>query len=57
MPDPKLLIIAQFASISDVELDANICYYILKNIAGQFCSVVEDECDALLQGTKDGKYQ
>eukprot|EP00794_Sanderia_malayensis_P005514 gene5514-6199_t len=38
----------------DIKLDANVCYYILTNVAGQFASVVEDECDAMFQGTHDG---
>ena len=35
-------------------MKASVCHYIIKNIAGQFCAVVEEECQALMLGTKDG---
>ena len=41
---------------SDVDMKASICHYIIKNIAGQFCAVVEEECNALMLGTKDGMF-
>lgn len=37
-------------------MKASICHYIIKNIAGQFCAVVEEECNALMLGTKDGMF-
>ena len=44
-----------FVTFLDVDMRVAVCHYIIKNIAGQFCAVVEEECNALLLGTKDGK--